>query len=76
MPSGTTVCVIAPPNSVGAGVAALNPAYGGTITLKGVSGDTGVAISNKWPTALSWDTPPASFVLTATAAGSAIAWFM
>lgn len=39
-----------------------------TLTIKGVTGDTGVAISKVNPTVLSFDaTPPASFVLTAGA---------
>lgn len=41
------------------------PANGTTITLKGVSGDTGIAISPTAPTMLSLTNPPlSSFVLT------------
>jgi hypothetical protein len=44
-----------------------------TLTLKGVTGDTGVAISKINPTVISFDTsPPANFVLTAGGAFSTI----
>jgi hypothetical protein len=36
-----------------------------TLTLKGVTGDTGVAISETGPTLLSFTTPPSTFVVTA-----------
>lgn len=63
VPSGSTVCVITGPN----GVSPIpNPNYAGTITLKGIAGDTGVVISNRYPTVLEWDTAPASFVLNAS----------
>lgn len=47
-----------------------------TLTLKGVSGDTGVALSKTEPTFISFDTPPATFVITAggTIAGFRILW--
>lgn len=47
------------------------------ITLKGVAGDTGVAISKTDPTSIAFDTPaPVSFVLNAGAAiqGLRIVW--
>ena len=69
VPTGSTDCIIVPPN---AAVPTPNPAYSGTITLKGVSGDTGVPISTYYATRIPWDstTVPSSFVLTATAAGT------
>lgn len=73
VPTGATCVIFAPPNAVSP---IPNPQYAGTITLKGISGDTGVAISNKWPTLLGFDTAPASFVVTATAVGTATVWFM
>lgn len=74
VPTGSTVALILPPNSVNP---TPNPSYAGTVTLKGVAGDTGVLVSNKWPTVLSFDAAgPASFVLTATVAGTATVWFM
>lgn len=76
VPSGCTCVVIWPPNATAAGGVTPNPPYGGTLTLKGVSGDTGVAISNRWPTVLSWDTAPASFVINSTATGSLVCWGM
>ena len=75
VPAGATAVVLFPPN---AATPIPNPAYGGTITLKGVAGDTGVPISAKWPQLIAWDLPtlPASFILTATAAGTLTAWFL
>lgn len=35
-----------------------------TITLKGITGDTGVGLSKLDPTTIAFDTAPASFVLT------------
>ena len=75
VPPGATAVVLFPPN---AATPIPNPAYGGTITLKGVVADTGVPVSAKWPQVIAWDLPtlPASFVLTATAAGTLVAWFV
>ncbi len=73
VPSGATAVVIFPPNAANP---IPNPAFAGTLTLKGISGDTGVAISNKWPTLISFDTAPASFVILSTVVGTATAWFM
>jgi len=69
VPTGSTDCIIVPPN---AAVPVPNPSYGGTITLKGVAGDTGVPISTTYATRIPWDlaTVPASFVLTASATGT------
>ena len=69
VPSGSTDCIIVPPN---AAVPVPNPSYAGTITLKGVSGDTGVPISTTYATRIPFDstTAPSSFVLTATATGT------
>lgn len=75
VPSGATSAIIVPPN---AAVPQPNPSWGGTLTLKGVSGDTGVAISNKYLTPLVWDTGnvPANIVLTSTATGTLYVRFM
>lgn len=71
VPTGSTWAVILPPNFTVPGVATPNPAYGGTLTLKGVSGDSAtLTMSNKFPMMLSWDTSIASFVINATATGS------
>ena len=63
----TTWLAIVPPN---APVPSPNPPFAGTLTLKGVSGDTGIVISNKYPTVLEWDltgsTSPASIVVNAS----------
>lgn len=76
IPAGMTCVVLYPPNATAAGGVTPNPPFGGTLTLKGVTGDTGVAISVKWPTLLSFDTPPASIVVTSTATGSCVLWGM
>ena len=49
-----------------------------TVTLKGVSGDTGIALSTKGITALTFATsPPASFIITTngTITGVIFYWF-
>ena len=73
LPTGTTCVVLQPPNSVNP---AVSPAYGGTVTVKGVAGDTGLTVSNKWPTLLSFDVNPAALVVTATAVGNITLWLM
>ena len=75
IPAGATAVVLFPPN---AATPIPNPAFGGSLTLKGVSADVGVAISAKWPTLLGFDavTLPANLILTSTAAGTLTAWFM
>lgn len=73
IPSGTTCALITPPNAV---TPVPNPNYGGTLTLKGVSGDTGVVIGNKYPTLLSWDTSPASVVINASTGCTVEVWCM
>lgn len=73
IPTGVTTLVIAPPNSL---TPAPNPPYAGTLTLKGVNGDTGIAISSKWPTVLDFDaaTQPASIVINASVSGTIYLW--
>lgn len=61
IPTGTTLVVIAPPTS-----------NTQTITLKGVTGDTGVALSKTRPTVLAIDTGVTSIVLTAGGSVSGI----
>ena len=75
VPAGSTAVVLFPPNGINP---IPNPAFGGTLSLRGVAGDTGIALSNKWPTVIPFDPVnlPASFVLTSTAAGTLTAWFM
>jgi hypothetical protein len=73
VPAGATVAVISPPN---ASIPKPNPAVGITLKLKGAGGDTGVAISNTWPTELAWDTAPANFIINASTTGTAEVWFM
>ena len=69
LPSSISAAFIIPPNSA---YPQPNPAYSGTLTLKGVSGDTGVTISNTFITPLQFDTSssPSSIVITATATGT------
>lgn len=73
VPTGATVCVIAGPNAVSP---IPNPSYAGVLTVKGVAGDTGIIMSAKWPTVLSWDTAPANFVINATVLCTVELWFM
>ena len=75
IPTGATAVVFFPPNAANP---LPNPTFGGTLTLKGVSGDTGIVISNKYPTEFAFDSlnTSTSFVITSTATGTAIAWFM
>ena len=69
VPAGATNAIIIPPNDA---YPQPNPNWGGTLTLKGVTGDTGVPISSFFPTVLPFDATntPSSFVLTATAIGT------
>jgi hypothetical protein len=73
VPTGATAAILAPPNATSPSP---NPAFAGTLTLKGISGDSGVAISNKYPTLISWDTAPASFVVASTVAGTLEIFFI
>jgi hypothetical protein len=75
IPTGATCVVLLPPNAPSS-TSVGSQTFSGTLTLKGVSGDTGSAISNKWPTMLAFDTAPASLVVNSTATGSLVAWFM
>ena len=69
LPSSISAAFIIPPN---ASYPQPNPTYGGTLTLKGVTGDTGVPISNTFITPLQFDTAtsPSSIVINATATGT------
>lgn len=76
IPTGITTLVVVGPNGVSP---TPNPAYAGTLTLKGVTGDTGVPISAKWPLVLEWDTTtiaPSTIVINATVATTAYLWGM
>lgn len=64
VPTGATLCVISGPN---AAIPSPNPSSTAVLTLKGAAGDTGVVVSAKYPTVLTWDAAPASFVLNASA---------
>jgi hypothetical protein len=70
VPSGATAAVLLPPNTT------TSSSFGGVLTVKGVSGDTGIAVSNKWPTLFGFDTAPSTFVVNSTAVGSLVVWFM
>ena len=73
VPTGATVMILNPPNGTNP---TPNPAYGGTLTLKGVSGDTGVPLSNTRVSVISWDTAPSSVVVNASSTGTLTVWFM
>jgi len=63
VPSGATAAIIVGPNATNP---TPNPLSAAVLTVKGVAGDTGVAVSAKWPTLLAWDTTPATFVINTT----------
>jgi len=66
--------VILPPNSYNP---TPNPASTAVLTLKGVSGDTGIVISSKYATVLEWDigTAPATFVINASSGCTIEIWY-
>jgi hypothetical protein len=64
VPSGATCCTIVPP-----------AANTNSITVKGVSGDTGVRIHNTDPTALALHSSVSTFVLTTTTTTSGVRLF-
>lgn len=72
VPTGSTLCVILGPNAVNPQP---NPLNSQTLTVKGVAGDTGIAVSAKYPTMISWDTAPASFVINSTGSAAVELWF-
>lgn len=61
VPSGASAVLIIPPT-----------ANTNTITLKGITGDTGVALSKVYPTAIAFDTSPPSTIGITTGASTAI----
>ena len=71
LPTGTTFFIVIPPNAV---VPQPNPAYGGVLTLKGVSGDTGLVIDNKIPTGPVAASTSTSFVINASVTCSVTVW--
>jgi hypothetical protein len=73
VPTGSSVMVINPPNGTNP---TPNPAWGGVLTLKGVSGDTGVPLSNSHVSVISWDSAPSSVVINSTTTGTLTVWFM
>lgn len=74
VPTGASFCAICPPGMVNPQP---NPGYGGTLTLKGVSGDTGVPMSVKNPTILEWETAtaPSTFVINASGTTTVELWY-
>ena len=73
VPSGATACVILGPNATNPQP---NPRSGVVLTVKGVSGDTGIAVSNAYPTLLSWDSAPATFVINASTTATVEIFFI
>ena len=69
LPALASAAFIIPPNNA---FPQPNPAFSGTLTLKGVTGDTGVPISTSYVTVLEFDTAtsPATIVITSTATGT------
>ena len=74
VPTGATLMYFQPPNAVSPSP---NPAYAGTITLKGVTGDTGWPVSNTFACYIPFDTAtaPATVVFAATANGTGYVTF-
>lgn len=75
IPSGTTRIMVVGPNMVSPSP---NPLYGGTLTIKGVAGDTGIAVSAASFATWGYDstvTAPASFVINASTSTSCQVWF-
>lgn len=62
-PTGATLAIIYGPNAVSPPP---SPASTVTLTLKGVTGDTGLSISGAYPTVWTFGTEPATFVITAS----------
>lgn len=73
LPTGLTSLIIVGPNGTNP---TPNPSSGSVLTLKGVAGDTGVPMSNAYPTVLQWDTgqSPASIVINASAGCTIQLW--
>ena len=73
LPTSMTFLAIVGPNGANP---IPNPAISTTLTLKGVSGDTGIAISAKYPTTLTWDNvaSPSTIVINSTAVCSIQLW--
>lgn len=63
-PTGATIAVIFGANATNP---APNPLSTATLTLKGVTGDTGISLSAAYPTVVSFGTLPATFCITASA---------
>lgn len=71
-----TTLMIVGPNGVNP---APNPSYGGTLTLKGSSGDTGLGFSAKYPLVMQYDAnnpSPASVIVNASVATTVTIWTM
>lgn len=73
VPSGATAAVIVGPNGT---IPTPNPLSSATLTVKGVGGDTGIVVSSKWPTLLTFDTTPATFVINASGSCTVEIWYM
>lgn len=79
VPAGTRYAIIAGPNVANP---VPNPSYGGTILVKGASGDTGIPVSAAGVVVLSWDATggvnaaPANLIFTASAIGTATVLFI
>jgi len=66
VPTGTTYIRFLGPNAASPSP---NPAFSGTLTLKGISGDTGFPVSAKYPSTFAFDSTqaaPATFIVNAS----------
>jgi hypothetical protein len=72
VPAGSTFVLITGPNLANP---IPNPSFGGTITLKGVNGDTGVVLRNDGFLALCLPASASNFVLNASGSATVYVWF-
>lgn len=71
-PTGATLAVIFGPNATNP---APNPLSTASLTLKGVTGDTGLSISGTYPTVWTFGTEPSTYVITASGATTVEIWY-
>jgi hypothetical protein len=71
--SGTNTITVPTQPATSGCIITLDPSNTIVVTLKGVAGDTGIAIGKTTKTVLNWDStaPPASFVLSSASAQAA-----
>ena len=74
LPTGITCLIIVGPNGANPKP---NPTYGGTLTVKGIAGDTGIPISSTNPVMYTWDSTtaaPSSIIINASSGTTITLW--